>query len=243
MSTANDDGPPTLAESPKTEVGNPDVAHDSQELGNVHESSIQDVYATDQSTNGAVESVEPQSSLGTGNGTSTSKSTISRPPYKSFRKKYRKLRRRFAIAMRENENLEEMSSSARQALRRLNGENGRLLDMLLDITRSSHIQPQLQIHGLDDSEDEIELERESKARDFIFTLRTTKIKQGIDKSEPDRLRYEASILSDDETAEAEDARFREEIADPVDLNDDGSFKVPDYLADEMDILQKEYESS
>ncbi|KAK9472784.1 IEC3 subunit of the Ino80 complex, chromatin re-modelling-domain-containing protein [Dipodascopsis tothii] len=68
-----------------------------------------------------------------------------RVPYKSFRKKYRKMMVRFDKVMKESDELFRRDQLARRAIRRLAEENSRLLDMLYDVTASGHLDPSLAV--------------------------------------------------------------------------------------------------
>ncbi|KAK9246043.1 IEC3 subunit of the Ino80 complex, chromatin re-modelling-domain-containing protein [Lipomyces tetrasporus] len=94
-------------------------------------------------------------------------SSIARQPYKSFRKKYRKLRLRFDTVMRENEELEGKDFAAKRTIRRLNAENARLLDMLIDLSESPHINKQFQVTGLGIEDVDEEKERQAKVLKWI----------------------------------------------------------------------------
>ncbi|KAM0127989.1 hypothetical protein ACHAO1_009226 [Botrytis cinerea] len=61
------------------------------------------------------------------------------PPYKSFRKKYRKMRIKFDEAMRQNNHLFMEEQLADETAKKLARENDRLMDLLLDINNSAQI--------------------------------------------------------------------------------------------------------
>ncbi|KAK9464619.1 IEC3 subunit of the Ino80 complex, chromatin re-modelling-domain-containing protein [Lipomyces arxii] len=85
-----------------------------------------------------------------------------REPYKSFRKKYRKLRLRFDAVLGENEELENLDAASKKTMKRLNLENARLLDMLVDLSESPHINKQFQMSGLGVDGGADETERQQK---------------------------------------------------------------------------------
>ncbi|KAK9378885.1 IEC3 subunit of the Ino80 complex, chromatin re-modelling-domain-containing protein [Kockiozyma suomiensis] len=94
--------------------------------------------------------------------------STTRHPYKSFRKKYRKLRLKFDTAMRENENLISLDISARRTIKRLNAENSRLLDMLMDLSESGHMEKQLAVRGIDvEGAHPEEIERDQKIASIL----------------------------------------------------------------------------
>ncbi|KAI1332652.1 IEC3 subunit of the Ino80 complex, chromatin re-modelling-domain-containing protein [Xylariaceae sp. FL0255] len=62
-----------------------------------------------------------------------------RPSYKSWKKKYRKMRITFDQRMRESEDLHSVEQKAMRTAKRLAVENDRLLDLLLDINDSPQI--------------------------------------------------------------------------------------------------------
>ncbi|KAF7861544.1 hypothetical protein EAF04_008106 [Stromatinia cepivora] len=61
------------------------------------------------------------------------------PPYKSFRKKYRKMRIKFDEAMRQSNSLFMEEQLADETAKRLARDNDRLMDLLLDINNSEQI--------------------------------------------------------------------------------------------------------
>ncbi|KAH6655588.1 IEC3 subunit of the Ino80 complex, chromatin re-modelling-domain-containing protein [Truncatella angustata] len=81
----------------------------------------------------------------------------SRPTYKSYKKKYRKLRLQFDKNVQESEDLHRLEQKAIRTMKRLAVENDRLMDVLLDINESPQIPPErkfdLEADG-EDTEDE-----------------------------------------------------------------------------------------
>ncbi|OTA80778.1 hypothetical protein M434DRAFT_221569 [Hypoxylon sp. CO27-5] len=65
--------------------------------------------------------------------------TDARPSYKSWKKKYRKMRIKFDQQMQEIETLHKLEQKAMRTAKRLAIENDRLLDMLMDINDSPQI--------------------------------------------------------------------------------------------------------
>ncbi len=63
--------------------------------------------------------------------------------HKSFKKKYRKMRASFNAVMRESDDLFHQMTQVQGTLRRMNLENARLLDVLVDVNESGHLPPQL----------------------------------------------------------------------------------------------------
>ncbi|KAK7202430.1 IEC3 subunit of the Ino80 complex, chromatin re-modelling-domain-containing protein [Myxozyma melibiosi] len=117
--------------------------------------------------------------------TSISSSTT-REPYRSYRKKYRKLRLKFDAAMRTNEDLTNLDVSARRSIRRLNGENSRLLDLLIDLTESGHIEETLLVSGIDvEGNSPEEIEREKKIQELLAKPTFTQKKNGDDSKNGD----------------------------------------------------------
>ncbi|KAI9784270.1 MAG: hypothetical protein M1839_002331 [Geoglossum umbratile] len=62
--------------------------------------------------------------------------------YKSYRKKFRKMKLKFDHVMRESESLFKEERRANETVRRLAQENDQLLELLLDINDSDHISPE-----------------------------------------------------------------------------------------------------
>lgn len=89
-----------------------------------------------------------------------------RPSYKSWKKKYRKMRITFDQRMRESEDLHALEQKAMRTAKRLAVENDRLLDLLLDINESPQIPFERRIDlNLDDDDDEDEDETDSDDSD------------------------------------------------------------------------------
>ncbi|KAI0521815.1 IEC3 subunit of the Ino80 complex, chromatin re-modelling-domain-containing protein [Xylaria bambusicola] len=92
--------------------------------------------------------------------------TDARPSYKSWKKKYRKMRITFDQRMRESEDLHSLELKAMQTAKRLAIENDRLMDMLLDINESPQIPFERRIDlNLEDEEDDEDDETESDDSD------------------------------------------------------------------------------
>ncbi|KAI9824635.1 MAG: hypothetical protein M1819_000836 [Sarea resinae] len=64
------------------------------------------------------------------------------PVYKSYKKKYRKMRHLFEEKMKESNALFKEEQKAMETARRLQEKNDQLLDLLLDLNESSHLAPQ-----------------------------------------------------------------------------------------------------
>ncbi|KAI0471425.1 IEC3 subunit of the Ino80 complex, chromatin re-modelling-domain-containing protein [Xylaria cf. heliscus] len=78
-----------------------------------------------------------------------------RPSYKSWKKKYRKMRITFDQRMRESEDLHSLEQKAMRTAKRLAIENDRLMDLLLDINESPQIPFERRIDlNLDDDDDD-----------------------------------------------------------------------------------------
>ncbi|KAI8633985.1 hypothetical protein F5Y19DRAFT_259880 [Xylariaceae sp. FL1651] len=78
-----------------------------------------------------------------------------RPSYKSWKKKYRKMRITFDQRMRESEELHMLEQKAIRTAKRLAIENDRLLDLLLDVNESPQIPFERRVDlDLDDDEDD-----------------------------------------------------------------------------------------
>ncbi|KAI1188615.1 IEC3 subunit of the Ino80 complex, chromatin re-modelling-domain-containing protein [Nemania serpens] len=78
-----------------------------------------------------------------------------RPSYKSWKKKYRKMRITFDQRMRESEDLHVLEQKAMRTAKRLAVENDRLMDLLLDINESPQIPFERRIDlNLDDEDDD-----------------------------------------------------------------------------------------
>ncbi|KAI4597517.1 hypothetical protein KJ359_004219 [Pestalotiopsis sp. 9143b] len=82
----------------------------------------------------------------------------SKPSYRSYKKKYRKLRLQFDQNVQESEELHRTEQKAIRTMKRLATENDRLMDLLLDINESPQIPPERKINldpdGADDTDDE-----------------------------------------------------------------------------------------
>ncbi|KAI1273761.1 IEC3 subunit of the Ino80 complex, chromatin re-modelling-domain-containing protein [Xylaria sp. FL0933] len=88
--------------------------------------------------------------------------TEARPSYKSWKKKYRKMRITFDQRMRESEDLHALEQKAMRTAKRLAIENDRLMDLLLDVNESPQIPFERRIDlNLDDDDDEDEDETDS----------------------------------------------------------------------------------
>ncbi|KAI1841169.1 hypothetical protein JX266_012636 [Neoarthrinium moseri] len=92
----------------------------------------------------------------------------SKPPYKSYKKKYRKMRLQFDQRVGEGEDLHKMEQKAMRTIKRLAIENDRLMEVLLDINESPQIPPErrvvLDADNDDDTEDEADAsEKPSKS--------------------------------------------------------------------------------
>ncbi|KAI0438872.1 IEC3 subunit of the Ino80 complex, chromatin re-modelling-domain-containing protein [Xylaria telfairii] len=79
-----------------------------------------------------------------------------RPSYKSWKKKYRKMRITFDQRMRESEDLHSLELKAMRTAKRLAIENDRLMDMLLDVNESPQIpfERRIDLNLEDDDDDE-----------------------------------------------------------------------------------------
>ncbi|KAI0451036.1 IEC3 subunit of the Ino80 complex, chromatin re-modelling-domain-containing protein [Xylaria acuta] len=78
-----------------------------------------------------------------------------RPSYKSWKKKYRKMRITFDQRMQESEDLHSLEQKAMRTAKRLAIENDRLMDLLLDINESPQIPFERRIGlNLDDEDDD-----------------------------------------------------------------------------------------
>ncbi|KAI1425056.1 IEC3 subunit of the Ino80 complex, chromatin re-modelling-domain-containing protein [Xylaria sp. FL1777] len=89
-----------------------------------------------------------------------------RPSYKSWKKKYRKMRITFDQRMRESEDLHALEQKAMRTAKRLAIENDRLLDLLLDVNESPQIPFERRIDlNLDDDDDEDDDETDSDDSD------------------------------------------------------------------------------
>ncbi|KAI2623755.1 hypothetical protein GGS21DRAFT_533239 [Xylaria nigripes] len=109
-----------------------------------------------------------------------------RPSYKSWKKKYRKMRIVFDQRMRETEDLHMLEQKAMQTAKRLAIENDRLMDMLLDINESPQIPFERRINITDDDEDEDEDEDETDSDNTEFTQKPTKSFEKLIQEVPHR---------------------------------------------------------
>ncbi|KAI1650143.1 IEC3 subunit of the Ino80 complex, chromatin re-modelling-domain-containing protein [Daldinia loculata] len=81
--------------------------------------------------------------------------TDTRPSYKSWKKKYRKMRIKFDHQMQEIETLHKLEQKAMRTAKRLAIENDRLLDLLFDINESPQIPFERRIDlSLEDDDDD-----------------------------------------------------------------------------------------
>ncbi|KAK7991979.1 hypothetical protein PG996_013008 [Apiospora saccharicola] len=80
-----------------------------------------------------------------------------KPSYKSWKKKYRKMRLQFDNRMQQSEDLHQLEQKALQTAKRLAIENDRLMDMLISINDSPQIPPERRIDlNVEDEDDETE---------------------------------------------------------------------------------------
>ncbi|CAJ2503311.1 Uu.00g107050.m01.CDS01 [Anthostomella pinea] len=79
-----------------------------------------------------------------------------RPSYKSWKKKYRKMRIKFDQRMQESEDLHKLEQKAMRTAKRLAVENDRLMDLMMDINDSPQIpfERRLDLNMEDDEDDE-----------------------------------------------------------------------------------------
>ncbi|KAK9483390.1 IEC3 subunit of the Ino80 complex, chromatin re-modelling-domain-containing protein [Lipomyces starkeyi] len=171
-------------------------------------------------------------------------SSIARQPYKSFRKKYRKLRLRFDTVMRENEELEGKDFAAKRTIRRLNAENARLLDMLIDLSESPHINKQFQVGGLCVEEGDEERERQAKILKWIMEADLHGVKKNgnaidiakhVDMKDPSEIKEESAK----ENGNNGNAHSTESGVDGTKLQRPST---PQYLEEEILLLQDDYDS-
>ncbi|KAJ2970332.1 hypothetical protein NUW58_g9729 [Xylaria curta] len=95
-------------------------------------------------------------------GTDDTQMADGRPSYKSWKKKYRKMRITFDHRMRESEELHSLEQKAMRTAKRLAIENDRLMDLLLDINESPQIPFERRIDlNLEDDEDEDETDSDN----------------------------------------------------------------------------------
>ncbi|KAK8116240.1 hypothetical protein PG984_012742 [Apiospora sp. TS-2023a] len=80
-----------------------------------------------------------------------------KPSYKSWKKKYRKMRLQFDNRMQQSEDLHQLEQKALQTAKRLAIENDRLMDMLISINDSPQIPPERRIDlNVEEEDDETE---------------------------------------------------------------------------------------
>ncbi|ORY64926.1 IEC3 subunit of the Ino80 complex, chromatin re-modelling-domain-containing protein [Pseudomassariella vexata] len=97
--------------------------------------------------------------------------TNTKPSYKSWKKKYRKMRLHFDMRMQQSEELHRLEQKAMRTMKRLAVENDRLMDLLLDINESPQIPLERRIDlSLDDEEDE-DVEAKDPAQQPTKSLR------------------------------------------------------------------------
>ncbi|KAK9313177.1 IEC3 subunit of the Ino80 complex, chromatin re-modelling-domain-containing protein [Lipomyces starkeyi] len=171
-------------------------------------------------------------------------SSIARQPYKSFRKKYRKLRLRFDTVMRENEELEGKDFAAKRTIRRLNAENARLLDMLIDLSESPHINKQFQVGGLCVEEVDEERERQAKILEWIMETDLHSVKKNgdaIDVAKHGDMKDPSEIKEESakENGNNGNAHSTESGVDGTKLQRPST---PQYLEEEILLLQDDYDS-
>ncbi|KAI1773533.1 IEC3 subunit of the Ino80 complex, chromatin re-modelling-domain-containing protein [Hypoxylon cercidicola] len=107
-----------------------------------------------------------------------------RPSYKSWKKKYRKMRIKFDQQMQEIESLHKLEQKAIRTANRLAIENDRILDMLLDINNSPQIPFERRIDlNMEDDEDD---------NDSDATQKPTKALRKLEQEVPHRS-YAATI--------------------------------------------------
>ncbi|KAK9446528.1 IEC3 subunit of the Ino80 complex, chromatin re-modelling-domain-containing protein [Limtongia smithiae] len=154
-------------------------------------------------------------------------SPIARAPYKSFRKKYRKLRLQFDTVMRENEELRGLDMAARRTLRRLNVDNSRLLDMLVDISIAGHVDARLAVDGLGQG-GAAEMERQGRV---MAWLRERTREPDAERVELDSRVATRGLLG---VTCAED--------DAAELHDLTRLAVPDPVRAQMQTLQNDFDA-
>ncbi|KAL7623397.1 hypothetical protein AAE478_007079 [Parahypoxylon ruwenzoriense] len=107
-----------------------------------------------------------------------------RPSYKSWKKKYRKMRIKFDQQMQEIETLHSLEQKAMRTAKRLAIENDRLMDLLMDINESPQIPFERRIDlNLDDDEDD---------NDSDATQKPTKSLRRLEQEVPHRS-YAATV--------------------------------------------------
>ncbi|KAI0134569.1 IEC3 subunit of the Ino80 complex, chromatin re-modelling-domain-containing protein [Xylariales sp. AK1849] len=88
----------------------------------------------------------------------------SKPSYKSWKKKYRKMRLQFDHRMQQSEDLHRLEQKALRTAKRLAIENDRLVDFLMDINDSPQIPPERRIDlSLNDDDDDDDNDTEDEA--------------------------------------------------------------------------------
>lgn len=91
--------------------------------------------------------------------------TDKKPSYKSWKKKYRKMRLEFDLRMQHSEELHKAEQKAMRLAKRLAIENDRLLDVLLEINDSPQIPPERRIDlTLEDDEQDDETETDASLK-------------------------------------------------------------------------------
>ncbi|KAF3006134.1 hypothetical protein E8E14_005093 [Neopestalotiopsis sp. 37M] len=88
----------------------------------------------------------------------------SKPSYRSYKKKYRKLRLKFDQNVQESEELHRKEQKAIRTMKRLAIENDRLMDVLLDINESPQIPPERKINLDPDGDNYTDEEQEPSQR-------------------------------------------------------------------------------
>ncbi|KAI1207210.1 IEC3 subunit of the Ino80 complex, chromatin re-modelling-domain-containing protein [Annulohypoxylon truncatum] len=101
-----------------------------------------------------------------------------RPSYKSWKKKYRKMRYKFDQQMQEIENLHRLEQKAMRTAKRLAIENDRIMDLLMDINDS----PQIPF----DRRIDLNLDEDSDDNDSDATQKPTKSLRRLESEVPHR---------------------------------------------------------
>ncbi|OTB09186.1 hypothetical protein M426DRAFT_18560 [Hypoxylon sp. CI-4A] len=139
--------------------------------------------------------------------------TDARPSYRSWKKKYRKMRIKFDQQMQEIETLHKLEQKAMRTAKRLAIENDRILDLLVDINDSPQIPFERRIDiNLDDEEDDDsdatqkptrslkKLEEDVPHRSFAATAeQSPDILEDLKPKDPQK--YPTSFLSADDVDE------------------------------------------
>ncbi|KAI5867115.1 IEC3 subunit of the Ino80 complex, chromatin re-modelling-domain-containing protein [Durotheca rogersii] len=107
-----------------------------------------------------------------------------RPSYKSWKKKYRKMRIKFDQQMQEIETLHKLEQKAMRTAKRLAIENDRLMDLLVDINESPQIPFERRI--------DLNLEDEEDDNDSDATQKPTKSLRRLEQEVPHRS-YAATV--------------------------------------------------